>query len=260
MPVIKCLSILAVSGRFRLNIGFFKILFPTAEMKQHFMRIIPTKAVQLLFCCVTGFLTPVLQAQEDEAKARLDAHGARQRALFTMLAAYAQDNHQALPDELGDSNANFRFLFMRRLIDDERLLAVQGDPWILPDKPDGDIGVHPSYKNAGTPGEVSFTYVAGRTSDSRPDLPLLLSGADQEATRWITGFSRKAPDKPFTGKVVVTFMSAETKVLTPDADGKIRLPFNGVPTDIFSPAYGTNPASIRLPAIPKKAKDAAAGK
>lgn len=207
--------------------------------------------------CLTVIPFSGLQAQEEPKgggeEAQIVERIKKQRAIFTMLTAYALDNRDAYPNEPADANQNFRLLFFRKLIDDERIFSVAGDPWIAPGKPDRDIGAGPAFLKAGEAGEVCITYIAGLRREARPDLPIMLSGADPEATRWITGQSKKAPAKPFTGKVVVTLISGTTMALNPDPDGKIRLPLNGTPTDLFSEAYGTDPSAVRLPKEVKKA-------
>lgn len=198
--------------------------------------------------------TGIVRAGDAPPEVDLDRAVKMQKVIHTLLFAFALDRDNAYPDEPGDANANFRRLFMARVMDDERVFAFEGDGWVLPGKPDRDIGLHPVYAKALEPGELSVAYVAGLTPASRDDLPLMIGGAGP-AIEWITGKTKTPPAKVYTGGVVVTFVTGRTEILKPDADGKIRQDKEGKKLDIFSAEYGTDPSKIMLPApvlIPKQ--------
>ncbi len=73
------------------------------------------------------------------------------------------------------------------------------------------------------PGECSFTYIAGLTSTSHPDAPMLM-------TPVIPG-TRKFDPKPFGGKAVVFFLDSSAYALPIDKNGDVIL--NGM--NLFDP-------------------------
>ncbi len=166
-----------------------------------------------------------------------------------MNAAAEDDEERRYPDVAGDANSNFRILFQSRLADEEKWFVFPIDIWFAKGSPDEIIGEELDFAKALEPGELSITYVAGLTLDSRPDLPIMISGAGRE-TAWITGVDKVRSDHFFktTVDVVVTFVDGTSKTMTTDDDGKLRQLKDGKMMDIFSVEYGTDPTKIRLPA------------
>ena len=143
--------------------------------------------------------------------------------IFLLLSTWAADHDGACPDLPGDANENFRVLFQSRLTDNERLFAIPGDGWCLPDKPDGNLGTAPGFSKALEPGEQSYAYVAGLDSASSSNLPLLFyqPGPTGGFQFW-TSVSGSAKVQRWTGP------------------------------DILSTQWGTDPEKIRLPAVPTR--------
>ena len=180
----------------------------------------------------------------------LEISTVKQRTVWTLLNAAAEDDEERrYPDVAGDSNSNFRILFQSRLADEEKWFVFPIDIWFAKGSPDEIIGEELVFAKALEPGELSITYVAGLTLDSRPDLPIMISGAGRE-TAWITGLDKVRSDHFFktTVDVVVTFVDGTSKTMTTDDDGKLRQLKDGKMMDIFSVEYGTDPTKIRLPA------------
>lgn len=221
-------------------------------------------AARLLFSgfpllAAMGLFCPAPTLAADEAEAKLKPMQPVMRGIHTMLLTYAVDNGGNFPDEPSDANRNLRKLFMKRLMDDETIFGIPGDGWCLEGKPDGDIGAHPLYHKALEPGELSVAYVAGLTTESASDLPLIICGAGP-ATGWIVGLEKTRPPVPFVDPVIVTFLNGSTQVMKPGRDGKLWKMKDGKLMDIFSREYGTDPAKIRLPAMPEKAEPGAGKK
>jgi hypothetical protein len=198
-----------------------------------------------------GFLLASMAEEEPEGKmAKAMEH---QKAIYVMLAAWAQDHDATFPDEPLDANANFRVLFQKRLMDNEKIFGIPGDGWCQEGKPDGEIGDAPDFSKALEPGELSIAYVAGHDGASSSLSPLMISGAGA-ATAWIMGVGPKPAGAVFRGPVVVTFVNGSTQLRIPDEEGKICWQRGDRKLDIFSAENGIKPENIRLPA-PVKPKD-----
>ncbi len=196
---------------------------------------------------------PLSSMAQEEPKGKMIKAMENQKGIYVMLAAWAQDNDAAFPNEPLDANANFRVLFQARLMDVETLFGIPGDGWCQEGKPDGKIGDAPDFSKALEPGELSIAYVAGHDAASSSLSPLMISGAGP-ATAWIMGVGPKPAGAVFRGPVVVTYVDGKTELRIPDVDGKIRSQKGDRKLDIFSAENGIKPENIRLPA-PVKPKE-----
>ena len=73
------------------------------------------------------------------------------------------------------------------------------------------------------PGECAFTYIAGLTSTSHPDAPILMTP--------VTPGTWKFDPKPFKGKAIVFFLDNSATALPIDKNGDVIL--NGM--NLFDP-------------------------
>lgn len=85
--------------------------------------------------------------------------------IYQACSAYAQTNDQVFPDGKS-SNEAFRELFIKGLVDDERLFFIHKDGFKRKRRPDGDIGTAQNqYKKALEAGECDFYYIRGQAKD-----------------------------------------------------------------------------------------------
>jgi len=174
-------------------------------------------------------------------------------AIQTMLSAWAQDNNGAFPTAREYSNEAFRELFKARLVDSEKLWAIQGDPWHKASPagdgqgPDNEIGSAPDFAQALMPGECAWAYVSGLHMKSDPELPLLANGFSESIGVYTADKARKGGI--FGGKEcawVTVAGSGKVGELSPDF--KLQEIKNGQKTDVFGEAWGTKPGNIKNPA------------
>lgn len=155
------------------------------------------------------------------------------------LFAYAQGNDQVFP--VGkSSNEAFRQLFVKGLVDDERLfhLEKEGDK---NDRPDGDIGsANDGYKAALAPGECSFYYISGLTSD-RDDSTLPIA------------YTKLTGDEDGVVYVIAVRIGGNCKVYK-TTDGIVKEKQDGKMVDILREEYGTVTDNILAPLAKEKEK------
>lgn len=96
-------------------------------------------------------------------------------SLHSVCFAYAQNHNGAFPTGQ-TANAAYRELFRAGLVDDERLLLIEGSAW-CPAKSDGEIGTAADgFAKALSPGENGWAYVRGQDSAaSSSESPLIVS-------------------------------------------------------------------------------------
>ncbi len=117
---------------------------------------------------------------------------------------------------LGNSSSNALLRQLLVLCSGEKIFWAKTTT--TPRIPNGIEGV-----DALAPGECAFTYIAGLTSTSHPDAPILM-------TPVIPGTWKFDP-KPFDGKAVVLFLDASATALPIDKNGDVIL--NGM--NLFDP-------------------------
>jgi prepilin-type N-terminal cleavage/methylation domain-containing protein len=189
---------------------------------------------------------------------RMKANSAMQqaRSIFQMLYTYAQQNDQVFPQQTADggeiqtSNDAFRQLFIKGLVDDEKVFFVKGSGWHgTKTKPDGDIGTpDDNYAQAVAAGENHWGYVTGLTTD-RDDstLPVVMDGGvDGSPGRWTR--EPKERGGQWKGLYAVTVRVGGSAAVT-DLDNTLTVKDkkNGTEMDIFSDAFGTTPDNAKNP-------------
>lgn len=88
------------------------------------------------------------------------------------------------------------------------------------------------------PGDCAFTYIAGLTSTSHPDAPILMTP--------VAPGTWKFDPKPFKGKAVVFFTDSSATALPIDKNGEVIL--NGMNLfDPRQPFWGGKPPDIKWP-------------
>lgn len=116
------------------------------------------------------------------------------------LYAAAQDNvGGGFPSKNADgsafatSNDAYRQLFIRGLIDDEKLFYVQGSAWHAGVKVDGDMGDAASnFSKALEKNENHWAYVSGLNAVSTPvDTPIVTDGSSEVPGVWVNDPSKK---------------------------------------------------------------------
>lgn len=172
------------------------------------------------------------------------------------LFAYASSSDQVFPSstsdggDITDANTAYRQLFVKGLMDDEKLFYIQGSAWHGTKKPDGDMGTaDDGYSQALTAGENAWGYVSGLASD-RDDstLPIVFDGGvDGTPGKW----AKDPKDKGgvWKGRFGITVrIGGQAKVndLNP-SELVVKDKKNGSDVDIFSDAYGTNTANLHNP-------------
>ena len=179
-----------------------------------------------------------LKYTEAAAKAAMRKLYQIHQALFAYAFARAD---QMFPDGKSSDEA-FRQLFVKGLVDDEKLFHLEG-PENKNDRPDGDIGTEKDvFKAALAPGECSFYYISGLSVD-RDDstLPIAYS---------------KVTGEDGVIYVIVVRIGGNCKVYK-TTDGIVKEEKDGKMVDILSEEYGTNPANILAP-LPKEKEKAKA--
>ena len=129
---------------------------------------------------LAGVAMPAMQNAIGNAKASSAMQQARQIALG--LRTYAQENGEVYPvgensygEPIDNANAAFRELY--DYIDNENVYAVKGSRWGA--EADGKMDTPSEYVRAG---ENHFAYVAGLTTSSKSDWPLIVDGTDGNGT------------------------------------------------------------------------------
>lgn len=141
------------------------------------------------------------------------------------------------------SNEAFRQLFLKGLIDDEKLFYL-GSAENKDGQPDGDIGTEKDgYKAALAPGECSFYYISGLTSD-RDDSSLPIA------------YTKLTGEEEGLIYVIVVRVGGYCKVYK-TTDGIVKDMRGGKMVDILSEEYGTNPGNIVAPLAKEKEKEKA---
>lgn len=161
------------------------------------------------------------------------------------LFAYAQGSDQVFPNEapgggtITASNDAYRQLFVKGLIDDEKLFYVQGCAYHGDKKTDGDIGTAESnFEKAVGPGENHWGYVKGLASD-RDDstLPIVMDGGETPG-KWSR--DPKAKGGVWKGRFAITVrIGGNAKVNDLDSTLTVKDKKDGTEVDIFSDTYGT---------------------
>jgi hypothetical protein len=128
--------------------------------------------VLLLGVMYAGWVS-IIYVKRDQMRAGSDA-----RQLVGLLLTYAADYNGQFPDaklnpESLTANVAFRELFKEELIRDEFIFGCPYSTFI----PDKNIGTAPDYKQALEPGENHWMMVAGLTTASPPNTPLLLENS-----------------------------------------------------------------------------------
>lgn len=171
------------------------------------------------------------------------------------LFAYAQGNDQVFPNEdrgttIADANSGYRQLFVKGLVDDEKLFFVKTCPWHgTRTAPDGDIGtIEDHYSKALEPGENHWGYVRGLVSD-RDDttLPIVMDGGtDGSPGKW----SKVSREKGgvWGGRFAVTVrIGGQARVNDLEPDLTVKDKRNGNLVDIFTQEYGSEPQNALNP-------------
>lgn len=160
----------------------------------------------------------------EEARKALKQLTQIHQSLFEYAAA-----HQHVFPVGKNSNEAFRQLISKGLIDESvfYLEGTKGKP------PDGKIGdSSDGYKAALAPGECSFHYISGLTTD-RDDSTLPLAFA-------------KVKGDDGTAYIVVVRVGGNCRIYE-STDGIARVDKGGKMVDIFSKEYGTDPNKILAP-------------
>ena len=189
---------------------------------------------------------------EMKAKSAMKSAYQIHQALF----AYAQSNDQVFPNEdtqgteVSDANAAYRQLFVKGLVDDERLFFVKTCPWHgSKTSPDGDKGkLEDGFLNALTGGENHWGYVRGLNSD-RDDstLPIVMDGGTS-GSPYTWSQDAKVPGGVWKGRFAITVRiggNAKVNDLTPAFKVEDKKNANNV--DIFSTEYGSTPDNALNP-------------
>ena len=152
------------------------------------------------------------------------------------LFAYAQSNDQNFP-EGQTANEAMRELFIKGLVDDERLFAFSG-LGIPEHPPDGNIGTSDEgYSASLSPGECDVSYNPGMTSDrDNANNPLL----------W---YQTKAPSGMHY--LVLVRISGSVQVHE-SRTGKFPDPERKDGREILSPENGVDPAHVLHPEVPEQ--------
>lgn len=148
------------------------------------------------------------------------------------LYAAAQDNVGGeFPNKNADgsafatSNDAYRQLFIRGLIDDERLFYLSGSAWHAGKKSDGEIGdVSSHFSNALAKNENGWAYISGLNTVSSPvDTPLVTEGSSEVPGVWVKDPSKKGGI--WKGRfVIVVRLGGNAKVYdAPEVDRPIPL-------------------------------------
>ena len=174
------------------------------------------------------------------------------RAIHTMLSTWAQDNDQSFPVATQASNDALRQLFVKRLVDTEKLFAIAGDAWHenspSGDKkgPDNDIGTEPEFQQALMPGECAWAYVTGMETASKSDLPLLANAFTESVG--VYAADKKKKGGVFNGiKNAWVTVGGSAKVGELSADFKCTDKRGSKSVDVFSNDWGTNPDDVKNP-------------
>lgn len=184
---------------------------------------------------------------------RIEANAAAQKAkqIYNLLQAYAQENDQLFPETDSFSNDAFRELFKKELVDSEDLFCIKKDPWTR-NAPgggrtaDNEIGQRPDYAEALSPGECSWAYVTGLDTSDSTTLPIMANAFAPGGTRYAKKGQRGGV---FNGlKAVWVNVGGSAQVEDLDTDLTIKKRKGGTEVDVFSNAYGTDPANVRNPA------------
>ena len=236
------------------------------QKKIHTMKMTKTKLakgftlVELLvviaiIAALAALSTPVVLKQQKKAAATEAVNNAKQH--FILLFEFDQDNGKYPGDSTtmstgavaATSSAAFKEFFIASQIDSEDIFYAKTG-WSV--KPDGDIGVAPTYLTAMDTDECGFTYTMkgadaafGTTDPS--GVPLVATPA---AVKAFTGnnFSVSA----FGGKAVILFNDGAVKSLpiTPSSgdptEGLVNISVGGTATAIFTTG---NPSLSALPTI-----------
>ena len=164
--------------------------------------------------------------------AQMNAAMQNARQVATGLRNYAGDFEGIFPgsvdleteEEFSDSNAVFRRL-IPEYIDSERVFAVAGSAW----GPQADGRIDEESERL-KPGENHWAYIAGLTTTSRSDWPLIVDGTDGSG-----GYTKLQTEKGGLwegGKAIVVRVggSAETVRLRGEEDARY-LPRYGYPEE-----------------------------
>jgi prepilin-type N-terminal cleavage/methylation domain-containing protein len=190
-----------------------------------------------------------------DAKSKSQLGNAHQ--IHQLLIAYANNNSQVLPNETADkgeiqnSNQAYRQLFVKGLVDDEKMFYIEGCPWHGKTKPDGNIGApEDNYSQALSAGENHWGYVSNLAmDDSVPtNVPVIMDGGtDGSPGKW----SREPKEKGGLWKgryAIVVRLSGEAKVTPLDSRTlTVMDKKNGQDVDIFSSQYGSDPQNAKNP-------------
>jgi hypothetical protein len=158
------------------------------------------------------------------------------QALFAYAVACGD---QMFPDGKS-SNEAFRQLFLKGLVDDEKLFHLEG-PENKNDKPDGNIGTEKDgFKAALAPGECSFYYISGLSVD-RDDSTLPIA------------YTKVTGEEDGVIYVIVVRIGGNCRVYK-TTDGIVKEKQDGKMVDILSEEYGTDTGHILAPLVKEKEK------
>ena len=199
----------------------------TARAQKYLTFVVSVGIVVALIFLGIGYLTPRITL-EMKAKASLKQAYQIHQALY----AAAQGNvggefpsTNADGSSFATSNDAYRQLFIRGLLDDEKLFYLQGSAWHAGKKSDGDIGdASSNFSNALTKNENAWAYVSGLNTVSSPlDTPLVTDGSSEVPGVWGKDPSKKGGI--WKGRfVIVVRLGGQTKVYdAPDLDHPIPL-------------------------------------
>ena len=123
------------------------------------------------------------------------------------------------------SNDAYRQLFIRGLIDDEKLFYVQGSAWHADKKTDGDLGdASSNFSKALEKNENGWAYVSGLNTVSSPvDTPIVTDGSSEVPGVWGKDPSKKGGGWKDRFRIVVR-VGGQAKVCdVPEVDRPIPL-------------------------------------
>lgn len=183
---------------------------------------------------------------------RASATAKTAKAIYNWLQAYAKDNGGRFPEGPHHANEAYRQLFVKGYLDDEQGFTIDRDPWLKHapgglQKADNDIGQAPDFKAALAPGECSWAYVTGLTTDSPAHLPLVANAFSDVPGIYSPDPSRRGG--VFKGlQAIWVSVGGSAKVAFPGTDFTITKIRDGRPVNIFGAEAGTSPENVKNPA------------
>jgi len=205
----------------------------------------------LSVCCIAAVFVHAIRRGSRTGRVGIVASTAKN--LHTMLAVWAEGNNGEFPTAHQFSNEAFRELFKSKLMDDEKPFSIRGDPWHKNSPsgdgtgPDNEISTTPGYAQALMPGECAYAYVSGLALKSDPRLPFVANAFSETLGVYTDDKSHKGGI--FEGeKCAWVTVGGSAKVSELSGDFRLLETKDGKKTDVFSKAWGTNPADIKNPA------------